>query len=165
MRMMTLTYCYHYTNTHIPSEYKSKNCECCGISTVIRYAPLVYQNPNKVFWNVTLCSLTHGQQTFRSASTLQLQVNSSTMKMRAAGSPEIDIHLQNSIVPQVRRLQSWHCCKQRYTYLQCWLPMQLNFARWHLIFSALITVCLSPPPHSTKICHFTCIKQKHQVNP
>ena len=106
MRMMTLTYCYHYTNTHIPSEYMSKNCECCGISTAIKHAPLVYQYPNKFFWNVTLCSLTHGQQPFRSTSTLQLQVNFSTMKMKAAGSSKIDIHLQNSMVPQVRRLQS-----------------------------------------------------------
>jgi hypothetical protein len=142
---MTLTYWYHYTNTHIPSECMSENCECCGISTAIKHAPLVYQYPSKVFWNVTLCSLTHGQQPFRSTSTLQLQVNSSTMKMKGGGSSIINIHLQNSMVPQVRRLQSWHCCKRRYTYLQSLDAHATKFCRVAPNFFS-IHYCMSPPP-------------------
>jgi hypothetical protein len=162
MGMMALTYCYHYTNTHIPSEYMSKNCERCGIATAIKYAPVVYQYTNKVFWKVTLCSLTHGQQPFRCTSTFQLQVNSSTMKMKAADSSKIDTHLQNSMVPQLRRLQSLHCYKQRYTYLKCLVAYATKFC---MVAPNFFTIhyCMSPL-HGTKICHFTCTKQKHHVN-
>ena len=92
---------------------------------------------------MTLCSLTHGQQPFRSTSTLQLQVNSSTMKMKAAGSSIINFHLQNSMVPQVR-LQSWHCFKQRYTYLQSLDAYATKFCRVAPNFFS-IHYCMSPP--------------------